>query len=491
MLSAIKSGGIMEPLAGTANQLPVQIESKIYYKNCRIQSLYGIKSQNFICLIIRGNIKMEAKIQKPIYISCQYPDNTKLQHILYKIYQAFNNSEKYGQSFLKQYLTLEVTQDFPEITEEIKQSLKLLAHFLGEKEKLIINLSRLEVIMGLLGVVMCPLSLDQGNRNLCGVDIFFRELAEKSPLHFTLLGLNLAKQGKSAIPFDIVCSPSIHTENSIVLAMMSAVRHSSNSSLTGYSPCLTEPILAKGIKDLGTSYRNFRGKFLANKVNFTDYQYQLVSSSTSNFFDTVANKINALGPRWEAFSGATLPRDLVGWFKESGFEVLADKLRLVNKDYKDISATHQFLLGGTYSSKRQGIRSAECRLLLAETIADKQKGVSGLFSPVFTSVLTENKKKVDEWVFEVPVNDSNLLLGCQYGHYMKIISFKENCKGIDVELNSLGKVFRLKHLPPRIWDQHCFGILVTQFKKPLQLQAKIENGEMLGNENTGKNDLSL
>jgi hypothetical protein len=295
-------------------------------------------------------------------------------------------------------------------SQEFSDAIASLIEFLKEDKKLYSpNLNREEIVAELLSMLLFPLLMNQHDKPLCGVDVFLRELAAKSPLRFVQLGLNLAKEGFSTIPFDSKL-PFDLDDSSIVLTMMCAIRHSYN--LTGYHP---------------------KGFFQPER-------------------------------------GDTSFIDLYTWFRASGFEIIEDSeisARLekpINPNEQQISLLRKTLIGGeAYRDKHINIEGEQQIEHLKKHIIKTNVGISAVISPAFANLL----KTISETYNEKDIPEPE---GLNEAHWVKILDFNENTdKSINIQINTWGRIFNLTNLSRDTFKRHFHGALVTEFKNPLVL----------------------
>lgn len=291
-------------------------------------------------------------------------------------------------------------------SQEFNDAVNGLIAFLQEKEKLYLpQFNRSEIVEELLSVILLPVLVNQSDRNLCGVDICLRALAEKSPLRFVHLGLNLAMKGFSEIPVSAQI-PKDSNDSSIILIMMSAIRHAFNAF--GYQP--------KG------------------------------------FF--------------EDLRGATLPGDVHKWFVASGFHVFQDSMTLLNENYEKISSLYN-VMGKMHADSHMLLDPENEIQTLKKYTADKNFSVYGLISPAFAKKLNSISP---QQVTEIPeLSPVPTVLGIQYGHYVKVLSFKEaENQNVSLYINTYGTNFWI-YVHRDVFKKHFFGSLVVEFKNPLTL----------------------
>lgn len=320
------------------------------------------------------------------------------------------------------YIKCVYFRDFSAFSEEMSDSIKVLSLFLKEHANNF-NLSNQNITSQLLTYIIFPNRLKQpANKSLCGVMIYLRELVEKSPLRFTLLGINLARNGYSDVPFKGISALSeFYQLKDIAAAMAYAIKNTSN--ITGYSQdCY-----------------------------------------------------------FEAIKGATLPKELERWFRESDFEFVSDSITYFDSNNNKISSLHRFFLGGLYSNIRIGVTPDEKIQQIVSEIYNQKAGVFCQLSGQFAALLTKNKN-----VFQINVSDiqsaeelkSETVLGIDYGHYVKLLSFAERSSSdgetVDLTLYTWGRVMEIKNLPREFFQKHCHGVFITKFNSSLTL-AKIED----------------
>lgn len=350
--------------------------------------------------------------------------DSRVDQKIFKIIERINDKNLPADESLNHLVSISyyikkiISGDATPLSEEFKDSLSVLYSFLKENSTLALPSTRIVVVAELLTLLLFPNRLYQENFNICGAAIYVRELAEKSPLRFIILGTNLAKSGFSDIPFKIKASREIYSQPSISLAMMMAIRHSTNL-----------------------------------------YQYSAVSSL-------------------EMMEGATLPKDLEKWFKKSGFNLVRDDLTFFDKNHDEISLMHRFFLGGLYSSNRQRLASDERIKLLKTYVSQKGVGVIGSISSQFTNSLSDNSYETGLRGYfqdyeKLAEKDRDCFLGIEYGHFVTILSFEENAdNSINMVLNSWGALYYLKNMPRQLFDLHCHGVFITEFKSPLTLDSE-------------------
>lgn len=337
---------------------------------------------------------------------------------------------KYTESLvsrLEGYSPYEIYQNFlikaytykTDLSEEFKESLLILAEFLTEQTGLVHRLSRDEIVAELLSLILDPDLLNQAQSNVCGVAIFLHELAEKSPLRFVMLGLQLAKTGKSNIPFaNIESTDELNNLDSLALTMMCSIRHFSN--ISGYSK-------------------------------------------------------NSM---FERLLGATLPKDFELWFERSGFEIITDNLTLHDGDNEPISTFHRFMLGGLYSDKHVDLSCQEKYEAIQAALAEPEKACFLLISSPFAKYInsrSHDKYKIyngdtTSWS-DYDTNAGETILGIDYGHYVKVLAMGDGDDAdIKLSLFTWGESHEVA-IPRSYFEKHCQGIMITGFNTPFTLAA--------------------
>lgn len=221
-------------------------------------------------------------------------------------------------------------------SQEFKEAVESLMAFLKEDKDLCCPFfNREKIVAELLSIILFPSLMNQGDQPLCGVDVFLRELALKSPLRFVQLGLNLAKEGFSTIPFNTKF-PFNLDEESIVIAMMCAIRNSYN--LTGYHP---------------------RRLFKIGDTSFND---------------------------------------LYVWFRKSGFEIIEDTEKLGIYE-EDSLFFKKLLIGEEFSCDKHVNLDQEKQVAnIKNYIKDKNASIVAVISPDFAGLLSaiSNSKEYSE-----------------------------------------------------------------------------------------------
>ncbi len=302
---------------------------------------------------------------------------------------------------------------------EFIESLQMLYAFLTEKPSLMHQLSHEKIALELLTLIFEPNQISQEG-NVCGVSIFLRELAEKSPLRFVMLGINLAKNSASNVPFEIKSLAEHNRTKSISTTIMWAIRHVTNT-----------------------------------------------------IFGYCESSLN------EALAGVTFPKDLDFWFKKCGFKILVNSITFYNGNGEALGWMYNTLLKVVgYSNQQIQLTPSENIETLLQMSAINNTGCFVLISNEYFKDFVKKIMGIKDSKIDAT------LLGVSYDHYIKIIKIQQensiseeesdeedntnNKVMIDMEFNTAGKVHRL-YTEREYIEKIIHGILVTEYVEPFTL----------------------